>query len=381
MFRAFRLIANMLRPRVFLSSLCVVIVLFSFLQLVAYLYAPDYAPNLMNMFRSRDETVADLFEETVEGVFVFGDSTVSAGDFAATPYPYGLDWKNGPGGRFSNRYTIADCFATKVGTHISQPFNTFGKDAKVDDAGINFGTGGCGLLDKTRPPSRYWQCSSASEQKSQMINLDLNKTRIEKAVFLVSMAGNDFIFSYLNKRQVVHKFFYLYLLSDAKEFAQELGVEMKGLLETLYTFGARKFVVNNVGPVGCIPNLRHSFKMMTCNVQLNEDVKMYNNHLKAVLRDFANMFVESKVVLADSYGVLSLILDDPAKYGFKNVSHACCGKWSKETNMFECNNSTEICGDRKAYLFFDGAHTTDQANKVFADNCLSGKVCSRVGKH
>ncbi|KAF7138521.1 hypothetical protein RHSIM_Rhsim07G0252400 [Rhododendron simsii] len=357
----------MLRPRVSLSSFFVAVVLFSFVQFVVV----PYAPNLMNIFQSRDETVADLLGEysTVEGVFVFGDSTVSAGDFAATAYPYGLDWKNGSGGRFSNRYTIADYFATKVGTHISHPFTSAGDAILEDDAGINFGTGGCGLLDKTRPPRRDWQCSSASKQKRQMINLDLNKTRIEKAVFLVSIAGNDFIFSYLNKRQ------------DAKEFAQELGVEMKSLLETLYTLGARKFVVNNVGPVGCIPNLRHSFRMMTCNIWLNEDVKIYNNHLKAVLRDFANTFVECKVVLADSYGLLSLILDDPAKYGFKNVSHACCGEWSKDNNMFECKNSTEICGDRKAHLFFDGAHTTDHANKVFADNCLSGKVCSRVGRH
>lgn len=53
-------------------------VLISFVQFVA----DPYAPNLMTMFRSRDETIADLLGEysTVEGVFVFGDSMVSASD-------------------------------------------------------------------------------------------------------------------------------------------------------------------------------------------------------------------------------------------------------------------------------------------------------------
>ena len=60
-------------------------------------------------------------ENGVSAIFVFGDSLVDVGNnnflhsaARANYYPYGVDFTDGPTGRFSNGRTVIDMFGTNI---------------------------------------------------------------------------------------------------------------------------------------------------------------------------------------------------------------------------------------------------------------------------
>ncbi|KAH7846969.1 hypothetical protein Vadar_020213 [Vaccinium darrowii] len=65
-------------------------------------------------------------------------------------------------------------------------------------------------------------------------------------------------------------------------FAEMLGTQIKTFVERLYALGARKFLVNNIGPIGCTTSLR-SPGSKACDEISNGHVKVYNQQLHEVL--------------------------------------------------------------------------------------------------
>ncbi|KAG5542519.1 hypothetical protein RHGRI_022156 [Rhododendron griersonianum] len=319
-----------------------------------------------------------LFGSSVPVMYVFGDSTVAAGDFLMTPFPYGIDWpnywftKNEPTGRFCNGYTVADLLANHLNIPIPKSYQDK-KRVKLDGTGINFASAGCGLLQATRPFVGF-ECSPILDQIHQMLYGPKKwdaKGRFDEAVYVISVGGNDLMFSLNGKDPIV--------------FARQLGSEMGNLLKTLYEkVGGRKYFVNNVGPLGCIPNNRERSGLeKKCNQELNVAAEEYNRVLDEVLLNFSRISDNSTVVVvADSFKLFSLFLESPAVSGFSNATGPCCGVWADSMGMFVCNDTSPLCSksEREGYIFFDGAHTTASANHKFLDFCLDRKICSVVGK-
>lgn len=82
-----------------------------------------------------DEAAAAT-KEMVPAMFIFGDSLIDNGNnnnlaslAKANYYPYGIDFRGGPTGRFSNGYTMVD----EIGNYISLYCSMF--------------CGGCALLN------------------------------------------------------------------------------------------------------------------------------------------------------------------------------------------------------------------------------------------
>ncbi|XP_047340374.1 GDSL esterase/lipase At5g45670-like [Impatiens glandulifera] len=94
-------------------------------------------------------------EPQVPCYFVFGDSLVDNGNnnnlktSAKVNYPpYGVDFPQGPTGRFCNGPNFADIIAQLLGfDRYIPPFtNTTGYDILL---GVNYGSGGGGILDES----------------------------------------------------------------------------------------------------------------------------------------------------------------------------------------------------------------------------------------
>ncbi|KAL9249542.1 GDSL esterase/lipase-like protein [Drosera capensis] len=93
----------------------------------------------------------------VSAVFVFGDSLVEAGNnnyivglSKANTLPYGIDFEDGPTGRFTNGRTIIDIVGQKVGLKDFIPQylapNTIGN---VILKGVNYASGAGGIFNKS----------------------------------------------------------------------------------------------------------------------------------------------------------------------------------------------------------------------------------------
>ncbi|KAF7138395.1 hypothetical protein RHSIM_Rhsim07G0253000 [Rhododendron simsii] len=334
---------------------------------------------IINYFRGPAKSMAPLFESSVHVMYVFGDSTVAAGDPLMTPRPFGIDWpegvtKNEPNGRFCNGYTVADLLAKHLNIPIPQSYNSLDKKkVKLEGTGINFASAGCGLLQDTRPFAKF-QCYPILDQVHQMLYGPKKwdaKARFDEAVYVISVGGNDLMFSLNGK--------------DPTVFARQLGSEMGNLLKTLYEqVGGRTYFVNNVGPLGCIPNNRERSGLeKKCNQELNVAAVEYNRVLDEVLLNFSRISDDSTVVVvADSHKLFSLLLESPTMFGFSNATAPCCGVWVDSKGMFECNGTSPLCSksERDGYIFFDGAHTTASANQKFLELCVDKTICSVVGK-
>ncbi|PIN04346.1 Cutinase [Handroanthus impetiginosus] len=96
-----------------------------------------------------------LSETLVPCYFIFGDSLVDNGNnnarntLAKASYPpHGIDYPDGPTGRFTNGRNVADIVAELLGfnNHIPQ-FATASGNTILN--GVNYGSGGAGILDNT----------------------------------------------------------------------------------------------------------------------------------------------------------------------------------------------------------------------------------------
>ncbi|KAH7847353.1 hypothetical protein Vadar_025119 [Vaccinium darrowii] len=297
-------------------------------------------------------------------LFVFGDSTVDAGNFNITKYPYGaatyLDLKTT---RFTDGYTIADYLALKMKTPFPRAFNTLGVDELKKNVNINFACGGCGLLSTTHP----LQCTTFADQVIQFQTSTTKNEDLGRSVFFISVGANDFVFSFDGK--------------DSEKFSVDLVGRLESYLKVLYSCGgARIFIVNNIGPVGCIPDKRDRTTNQ-CDEVLNTSIRVYNNLLVQTLRNFKNEH-DVVIFLADSDAMFSKIMNAPSSFGFTEIYKPCCGVWEASFRMFRCNETTPCCKHpRTEFLFFDGAHTTHEANRIFVEHCLTGEVCSPIHAH
>ncbi|KAI8549007.1 hypothetical protein RHMOL_Rhmol07G0317700 [Rhododendron molle] len=296
-------------------------------------------------------------------LFVFGDSTVDAGNFKITKSPYGVDYHTLGRGRFSNGLTIADYLALKIQTEIPQAFNSMGEEELKKNVNVNFASGGCGLLARTHPmglfPVRIL-CTSFGDQVMQFVTSTSKNEQLERSVFFMSVGANDYVFSFDGK--------------NSTQFAEEVLSKLETYLKVLYSCGgARIFIVNNLAPVGCIPDKRNSTTNM-CDEVLNKGVNAFNKQLEQTLWNFKKER-NAVVFLADSHLMYVQIRNDPTEFGFTEIYKPCCGIWNAKSRMFECGENTTYCHPRTGFLFFDGAHTTDQANDLFVKRCFSGRLC------
>ncbi|KAH7847240.1 hypothetical protein Vadar_023592 [Vaccinium darrowii] len=340
-----------------------------FILFAIWVVSLQFLPNPKGFLSfSSDQQQTDQRQTTLFGsvtkIFILGDSTVDSSAYIFTSLPYGIDWPDRSGndslGRFSN--------ATRLGLPLPVSFHNWVKDGRKNSrTGVNVASSGCGLLPTTRPPQAI-ECRNIDDQQLEleMALAKYGASWFDKAVIMISVGGNDIMFSLG--------------LKDPKSFGEELGSEMAFLLEDLHQLGGRKFFINNVGPVGCIPNMRaFSVDKKSCFENMNEAARAYNSELMKVSRRFKEKFNDT-IMVADSFKLFEMILEDPLKYGFKNSDGPCCGNWSDSNHMYECKEGSMLCNEteRMGYLFFDGAHTTAAANQLFTELCLEGDICSEV---
>ncbi|OVA10524.1 Lipase [Macleaya cordata] len=329
-------------------------------------------------------------DEILGASFIFGDSLVDAGNnnylstlSKANIPPNGIDFKASggkPTGRFTNGRTIGDIVGEELGqSSYAAPFLAPNTTGKAILNGVNYASGGGGLMNAT---GRIFVNRLSMDIQIDYFNitwkqlnglLGASKARefiMKKAIFSITVGANDFLNNYLFPLLSVGE-----RISESPDvFINHLISNLRGQLTRLYNLDARKFVIGNVGPIGCIPYQKtiNQINQDQCVDLPNKLALQYNGRLKDLLTELNENLPGATFVLANVYDLVMELITNYEKYGFKSASKACCGNGGQFQGIIPCGPTSSMCEDRSKYVFWDPYHPSEAANVIIAKQLIDG---------
>ncbi|XP_040865959.1 GDSL esterase/lipase At4g16230 isoform X3 [Glycine max] len=212
--------------------------------------------------------------------------------------------------------------------------------------------------------------ANTREEIISLIGVPAALNLFKKALFTVALGSNDFLDNYLTPILSIPE----RVLVSPESFVATLVSRLRLQLTRLFNLGARKIVVVNVGPIGCIPYVRDftPFAGDECVTLPNELAQLFNTQLKSLVAELRTKLEGSLFVYADVYHIMEDILQNYNDYGFENPNSACCHLAGRFGGLIPCNRNSKVCEDRSKYVFWDTYHPSDAANAVIAERLING---------
>eukprot|EP01018_Ginkgo_biloba_P013938 Gb_05395 [translate_table: standard] len=313
----------------------------------------------------------------VPALFVFGDSLGDAGNnnyintsARANFPPYGETFFRRPTGRFTNGRTTFDFIAQRLGLPFPPPFL---KPRADFSHGINFASGGSGLLDSTGkdmniiPLShQIQQFANISSALAQRHGVDAARSFLSKSLYAVSAGGNDIGLNYLTNATFQNT-------TSPQDLVKLLLTKYSEYLSNLYRRGARNFILLDIPPLGCTPNSRLAGLSTwngSCLKIANQLVIALNSGLRVLTSNLNQKHKGALTILnPDSYSFVLNIIHHGRAYGFSETKSACCGAGPFNTAVgcgLEIPEKKRgeykefLCKDPRKYVFWDGTHPTER---------------------
>ncbi|KAK3007492.1 hypothetical protein RJ639_014614 [Escallonia herrerae] len=307
-------------------------------------------------------------EPQVPCYFIFGDSLVDNGNNNALTTlakvnfpPYGIDFVNGPTGRFSNGRTTADILGELLGfDNFILPFATArGQDIQ---RGVNYASGAAGIRAETGQQvgdriSLDTQLLNHGITISRLLTLQRNlaftKDYLSKCIYTVGMGYNDYLNNYYSPQ-----YYPTSRLFTPDQYAVVLIQQYSKQLKILYNYGARKVAVFGIWQLGCTPAglARYGTNGSACVKMINDAVQLFNNRLKPLVDYFNNNLYGAKFTYIN---ITSITAGDPSAAGITFVNTPCCNI-SATTGL--CIENQAPCSNRNKYVFWDTFHPTEIIN-------------------
>nr|GMC97158.1 GDSL esterase/lipase At2g23540 [Ipomoea batatas] len=322
--------------------------------------------------------------------FIFGDSLVDAGNnnylstlSKANIAPNGIDFKpsgGNPTGRYTNGRTIGDIIGEGLGqSHYSTPFLAPNCSGQALLYGVNYASGGGGIMNGT---GRIFVNRLSMDIQVDYFNItrqEIDKLLggekakefiTKKSIFSITIGSNDFLNNYL--LPVLSMGTRISETPDA--FIDDLISHLRGQLTRLYQLDARKFIIGNVGPIGCIPYQKtiNQLKENECVELANQLATQYNSRLKELLGDLNKNLPGATFVHLNVYDLVLELITNYAKYGFTTSTKACCGNGGQFAGIVPCGPTSSMCSDRDKHVFWDPYHPSEAANIIIAKQLLKG---------
>ncbi|CAK9145664.1 unnamed protein product [Ilex paraguariensis] len=244
--------------------------------------------------------------------------------------------------------------------------------------GVNYASGGGGILNHTGKIfggriNLDAQMDNFANTKADIISIIGASAALElfeRALFSVAIGSNDFINNYLTPVvSVVEQ-----KLVAPETFVAALISRFRIQLTRLYNMGARRIVVANVGPIGCIPYQRDINPSAGdgCVAFPNQLAQLFNSQLKGLVAELSINLKGSKFAYADVYNIVEDIFINYLSYGFQNTDSSCCYLTGHHGGIVPCGPPSKVCPDRSKYVFWDPYHPTDAANAIIAKRLVDG---------
>ncbi|KAF5180240.1 GDSL esterase/lipase [Thalictrum thalictroides] len=333
--------------------------------------------------------------QQVPAMFVFGDSLIDPGNnnnyktiAKANNFPNGIDFPYGITGRFCNGATVADHLGYLLGIEFIPACNDPRTTGSNLLRGVNFASSSAGILNDTGakigqnlPMSRQVELFGEKilpELKSLMENSNGEESAtntfehfVAKSLIFSSLGNNDLLNHYLGRfANPLNK-------PIPPQFWDSVLIAYSDQLKKLYSYGARKFLVTGLGPLGCVPYVIASFGQdpNQCYEHHNEIAVQYSLKIKAMVQQLNQDLPGAYVLYWNVYPLIRQIIDNPSQYGFKYSHCACCGAGPSNA-LFFCVPGSILCPDRSEFVFWDWFHPSDATNKISAKQAYDGIIQS-----
>ncbi|KAI3959298.1 hypothetical protein MKW98_018888 [Papaver atlanticum] len=317
--------------------------------------------------------------------YVFGDSLVDVGNnnyiatIAKSNYlQNGIDFPPGrnPTGRFCNGRTVVDIIGQELGWRDFTPAylapTTVG-DVVLD--GVNYASAASGILNGTGRNyvgriNNDAQLDYFAKTRQYIISRMGSSAASEhfgNALFSFTTGSNDFINNYLLSPTTA-------IFVTPETFVNQMIARYNIQLRRLYDMGARRVVVVNVGPIGCIPDQRDKNPLAgdSCVDLPNQLAILFNKKLKTLIMDLNSNLAQSKFLYGDVYSIVTDIIQNYQSYGFENFDSACCRLAGRHGGLAPCLQPSIVCPNRSKYVFWDPFHPTDATNFIIAKRLFEG---------
>ncbi|KAH7291586.1 hypothetical protein KP509_29G023100 [Ceratopteris richardii] len=318
-------------------------------------------------------------------IFIFGDSLADVGNNDYIPFsslrvnyfPYGIDFpRRIPTGRFSNGRLVLDFVASNLGLQVPLPY--LSPEAKGLDLlhGVNYASGGCGILNETTRNSKG--CLSLSAQvryhtqtRSRIIEQLGEDTEafFSRALFFIVIGSNDFLGNYISNNSGGSN------TPSFMQFRDHLISSLDDDIQILYGEGARRVILMGLGPLGCIPSQIAKSKNGTCNEDLNDWAQGLNMAFTSLVKGLSLRLEDLLMTFVNPYPILKDFIDNPLPYGFEVTNKACCGG-GKMNAQIPCLPLFICCLNRTNHIFWDPWHPTEATNELLANAFLSNNSTS-----
>ncbi|KAM0954254.1 putative alpha-L-fucosidase [Dioscorea sansibarensis] len=333
--------------------------------------------------------------------FTFGDSNsdtgvrVAAGLEEQNP-PYGETYFLRPSGRFSDGRLIIDFLMDEMGIpFLSAYLDSVGTPSF--QKGCNFAAGGSTILPASPTSVSPF---SFGIQISQFLRF---KARVNELL----AKGNKFR-KYIPQPYSFNQGLYMFDIGqndlagafNSKTYDQVIASipvilsEFEAGIRKLYGQGARRFWIQNTGPLGCLPQSIALFGKdpskldeLGCVTSHNRAAKLFNLQLHALCTKLRAEFSSASITYVDIYSIKFDLISNYSRYGFEHPTTACCGHGGPplnynsrvgcgQTKILNGNTVTaNVCNDTTEYINWDGIHYTEAANLHVSSQILTGKYC------
>ncbi|KAG5227347.1 GDSL esterase/lipase [Salix suchowensis] len=243
--------------------------------------------------------------------------------------------------------------------------------------GVNFASSGAGSLVETH---QGWVINLSTQlsyfkNMKRKLGLQLGEAEAQKllstAVYMFSIGGND----YFEALTPMHSLLQFY---SREEYVGMVIGNITTVIQEIYKIGGRKFGLSTLIALGCLPSLRAVKQEQTgvsgCMDEATMFAKLHNRALSKALEELERQLEGFRYSNFDAYIAGGERINNPSKYGFKEVREACCGNGPYRSFTTCGQKGYQLCENASEYFFFDSAHPTESANNQFAKLMWSGNL-------